>query len=105
MKSTGLRFYNLWTLGRRYGTFKFTKNIIRNKPINIHNYGNNRNFTYIDDAVLAIDSIYKNCDKNFEILMCKSKDCKIENYVNEIEKYLKKSLLKKLPLQKEMLKK
>lgn len=105
MKLIGLRFFTIYGPWGRpdMALFKFTKNIIRNKPINIHNYGNHaRNFTYIDDAVLAIDSIYKNCDKNFEIFnIANPKTVKLENYVNEIEKYLKlKSLQKKLPLQK-----
>ncbi len=35
--------------------FKFTKNILSNKPIDIYNHGNmSRDFTYIDDLVKAI---------------------------------------------------
>ena len=40
----------------RYGYFYFTKNIIENKPVLLFNNGNNfRDFTYIDDAVAAIN--------------------------------------------------
>ena len=36
--------------------FTFTKNIIENKPVLLFNNGNNfRDFTYIDDAVAAIN--------------------------------------------------
>ena len=35
--------------------FKFTKNILEDKPIQVHNYGNHyRDFTYIDDIVKGI---------------------------------------------------
>ena len=38
--------------------FKFTKNILLNRPIDIHNYGNmKRDFTNIDDLVDAIGLI------------------------------------------------
>ena len=59
MKLIGLRFFTIYGPWGRpdMALLNSLKNIIRNKPINIHNYGNHaRNFTYIDDAVLAIDS-------------------------------------------------
>ena len=38
--------------------FKFVKNIIKNKPINVFNFGKHkRDFTYISDITNAIDKI------------------------------------------------
>ena len=38
--------------------FKFVKNIIKNKPINVFNFGKyKRDFTYISDITNAIDKI------------------------------------------------
>ena len=83
--------------------FKFTKNIFPNKKINVHNFGkHSRNFTYIDDAVLAIDAIYKHNDKKFDIYNIASpKSVQLKNYIEKIENYLGiKSIQNKIPLQK-----
>ena len=46
-------------------TFKFTKNILSNKKIEIFNYGNHsRDFTYIDDIVQGIIKSLKKIPKN-----------------------------------------
>jgi len=40
--------------------FKFTKNILENKPIDVYNYGKmNRDFTYIDDIVEGVFRVMK----------------------------------------------
>ncbi len=55
--TTGLRFFTVYGPWGRpdMALFKFTKAILENKPINIHNHGNMvRDFTYIDDVVQAI---------------------------------------------------
>jgi len=56
---TGLRFFTVYGPWGRpdMALFKFTKNILEDKPINIFNNGNHsRSFTYIDDL---IESIYE----------------------------------------------
>ena len=61
-----------------------------------------RNFTFIDDAVLAIDAIYKKSNKSFDIYnIANPKSVKLNYYIKLIDKYLnKKSIQNKLPLQK-----
>lgn len=63
---TGLRFFTVYGPWGRpdMALFKFTKNILEDKPINVYNYGDmQRDFTYIDDiingVVCAIDTIAK----------------------------------------------
>src|SRR3990167_3111 len=54
---TGLRFFTVYGPWGRpdMALFKFTKNIIENKPIDVYNHGNMiRDFTYIDDIVEGI---------------------------------------------------
>ena len=58
--TTGLRFFTVYGPWGRpdMALFKFTKAILENKPIDIHNHGNMvRDFTYIDDVVEAIIQI------------------------------------------------
>jgi len=55
--STGLRFFTVYGPWGRpdMALFKFTKNIINRKPIDIYNYGKmHRDFTYIDDIVEGV---------------------------------------------------
>ena len=59
---TGLRFFTVYGPWGRpdMALFKFTKNILADKPIDVYNHGNMaRDFTYIDDiihgVILAID--------------------------------------------------
>ncbi len=55
--TTGLRFFTVYgPLGRPdMALFKFTKNIIEGKPIDVYNYGKmERDFTYIDDIVEGV---------------------------------------------------
>ena len=98
--------------------YKFTKNIIENKTINIFNFGNHsRDFTYIDDIVLMIRSLLSkppsanNQNQKFKLSASTSpyrifnlsagKNVKLMNYVNEIEINLqKKAKIRYLPLQK-----
>jgi UDP-glucuronate 4-epimerase len=54
---TGLRFFTVYGPWGRpdMALFKFTQNILANKPIDLYNAGQMwRNFTYIDDAIAAI---------------------------------------------------
>ena len=60
ISSIGLRFFTVYGPWGRpdMALFKFTKNIIENKKIDVYNKGNHsRSFTYIDDIVDAIESL------------------------------------------------
>ncbi len=126
--------YNLETIGLRFFTvygpwgrpdmalFKFVNNIIKNKAIEIFNYGNHaRDFTYIDDIVDGIvllikskkifNTNNKNNKKNFSpdessspfkiFNIGSGKKTALMKYVKIIEKNLKINAKKKyLPLQK-----
>tara|TARA_B100000900_G_scaffold415122_1_gene443888 strand:- start:258 stop:1271 length:1014 start_codon:yes stop_codon:yes gene_type:complete len=121
LPTTGLRFFSVYGPWGRpdMALFKFTKNIIENKPIDIYNYGDHsRDFTYIDDVVNAI---YKIINKNLKFQkklekkkkISKSQDMlsnvynigsskpeKLLNFVSEIEKVIKrKAKINFLPLQ------
>ena len=105
---TALRFFTVYgPYGRPdMALFKFTKNIIENKKIELFNNGNHsREFTYIDDIVKGIFSVIKKPSKKripfnvFNIGNGNSRELK--DYILLIQKLLaKKAKLKKLPLQK-----
>ena len=62
--STGLRFFTVYgPYGRPdMALFKFTKNILEDKPIEIYNNGDMyRDFTYIDDIITGVVNILPNC--------------------------------------------
>jgi len=110
---TGLRFFTVYgPYGRPdMALFKFTKNILENKKIELFNNGNHaRDFTYIDDVVDGIFSIINKPEKQkipfsiFNIGNGNSK--KLKEYINLIEKNLGlKAKIVKLPLQKGDIKK
>ena len=85
--------------------FKFTKNILENREIELFNNGNHsRDFTYIDDIVSGIISIIKKQKKSkiqFNIFnIGRGNSQKLKFYLNFIEKKLnKKANVKNLPLQ------
>jgi len=57
LPTTGLRFFTVYGPWGRpdMALFKFTKNILEEKPIEVFNYGNHtRDFTYIDDIVKGV---------------------------------------------------
>jgi UDP-glucuronate 4-epimerase len=57
LPTTGLRFFTVYGPWGRpdMALFKFTKNILMNKPIDLFNYGNHtRDFTYIDDIAEGV---------------------------------------------------
>ena len=91
--------------------FKFTKNIIENKKIDVFNYGkHSRDFTYIDDIILMITSLLKKPPKLKDSIknnpyrifnLSAGKNVKLMNYIKEIEKNLgKKAKINYLPLQR-----
>jgi len=95
--TTGLRFFTVYGPWGRpdMALFIFTRNILKGKPINLHNNGKmKRNFSYIDDI---IDGCVKALDKvfDFEIFNLgadKSED--LERFVDLIEENLGKKAIK-----------
>lgn len=62
LRCTGLRFFTVYgPLGRPdMSIFLFTKSIINNKFIKLHNNGNHtRDFTYVDDIAISISKLIK----------------------------------------------
>lgn len=106
IKISGVRFFTIYGPWGRpdMALFRFTKNIIKKKVIEVNNMGKHRrNFTYIDDAINIL----------FKILMHKQKkrheiynianpaSVKLTDYINLIEKKLGVKAKKKyLQLQK-----
>ncbi len=107
LPSTALRFFTVYgPYGRPdMALFKFTKNILENKKIELYNNGNHsRDFTYISDVVSGIISIIKKPKKAnapFNIFnIGRGNSQKLKYYLNSIEKKLNKNAkIKKLPLQ------
>lgn len=118
---TGLRFFTVYGPWGRpdMALFKFTKNILANKKIELFNYGKHaRDFTYIDDVTNIISKLIKipakpnslwnsdNPDSSsssapFRIYnVSNGNKITLRNFVKEIEKILKKkSIIKYLPIQ------
>ena len=104
---TAVRFFTVYgSFGRPdMALFKFTKNIISNKSIELFNKGNHiRDFTYIDDIVDGIYLLIKKHPKNkipFDIFnIGNGSPKKLMQYVKQIELNLnRKAKIKKLPLQ------
>ncbi|MDC0498515.1 NAD-dependent epimerase/dehydratase family protein [Alphaproteobacteria bacterium] len=104
---TALRFFTVYgPYGRPdMALFKFTKNILENKKIQLYNNGNHsRDFTYISDIVSGIFSLLKknsntkNLFNTFNIGNGNSR--KLKDYLKTIEKKLnKKAKIINLPLQ------
>ena len=106
LKSTALRFFTVYgPYGRPdMALFKFTKSIIEEKKINLHNYGNHvRDFTYIDDVVNLIQKIIysKNKINNFSIYnICSNEPLTLNKFLKIIEnKINKKAKINFTPLQ------
>ena len=121
LETIGLRFFTVYgPYGRPdMALFKFTKNILENKPIDVYNNGDHlRDFTYVDDIVngifLAIkfkfsgtsgwDPIFPSpqfSSANFKIFnLGNNQPVKLMEYINIIEDLLnKKAQINFLPLQ------
>ncbi|AEF95785.1 NAD-dependent epimerase/dehydratase family protein [Methanotorris igneus] len=97
IKMIGLRFFTVYgEYGRPDMAFwKFTKNILLGKPIEVYNYGKmERDFTYISDIV---DGIIKSIDKNFDyeiFNLGNDNPTNLEYAISLIEKYLGKKAIK-----------
>ncbi len=105
---TGLRFFTVYgPFGRPdMSLFKFTEKILNNKKIDIYNNGNHiRDFTYIDDVVVAISKLITKPSKKkipYNIFNIGSNNPKkLSHFIKLIEKTLdKKSKKNYLALQK-----
>ena len=107
MDTIGLRFFTVYGPWGRpdMALFKFTKNIIKGKPIEVFNKGKHeRDFTYVDDIVNGIFNIINNKKSRFGAKIFNignGKKIKLLKYIQLIEKNLKRKSKKKfLPLQK-----
>ena len=99
---TGMRFFTVYgPFGRPdMALYKFAHNINKNKTIKLFNNGNhNRDFTYIDDVVKAINLLIKKPLRGkipFRILnIGNSKSISLKKFVNIIEKNIGKKAKKK----------
>ncbi len=121
LPTTGLRFFTVYGPWGRpdMALFKFTRSILENKPIDVYNNGiMERDFTYIDDIVEAIERIIEsvpggnkswkglNPDPSSSIAPFRvynignSTPVKLLDFINSIEKVLgKKAIKNMLPLQ------
>ena len=102
LPTTGLRFFTVYGPWGRpdMALFKFTKNILEGKKIQVYNYGkHSRDFTYIDDIVNSIYLLTKSKIKNkksiFKIInIGKGKSDKLTDYISRIEIILNKKAKK-----------
>jgi UDP-glucuronate 4-epimerase len=106
LTTVGLRFFNVYgTFGRPdMALWIFVKNALKNKSINLHNFGRmKRSFTYVDDIINSIILIInkkKYNKKNTIYNIGNSKTIKLFNLIKIIEKKLKKKIkYKKIPIQ------
>ncbi|WP_025209442.1 NAD-dependent epimerase [Hippea sp. KM1] len=63
LRVTGLRFFTVYGPWGRpdMALFKFVRNILEDKPIDVYNYGKmERDFTYIDDIIEGVVRVIKN---------------------------------------------
>ncbi len=108
LPTTGLRFFTVYgPYGRPdMSLFKFTKNILENKKIELYNKGKHvRDFTYIDDICESINKIITKIPKGkikYRLLNIGSnKPQNLKKFISIIEKNLNKNVkVKNLPLQK-----
>ena len=72
--------------------YKFTKNILSGKPIEIFNYGNHiRDFTHINDITDGISSIIKKRNKGYRIFnIGNNKQVNLMKMLRILESLLKK---------------
>ncbi|MDN5211464.1 NAD-dependent epimerase/dehydratase family protein [Fulvivirgaceae bacterium BMA12] len=115
---TGLRFFTVYGPWGRpdMALFKFTKNIIEDKPIDVYNHGDmKRDFTYVDDIVDGIVKTFTQIPQGVEksnlptnhskapyVLynIGNSKPVKLMDFIEAIEEAIgKKAKINYLPLQ------
>ena len=103
IKMIGLRFFTVYgEYGRPDMAFwKFTKNILLEKPIDVYNYGKMaRDFTYVSDVVNGILACIEK-DFDYEIFnLGNDNPVELEYAISLIEKYAGKKAIKNyLPIQ------
>ncbi len=104
MEMAGLRFFTVYgEYGRLdLALFKFAKNILLDKPIDVYNGGEMaRDFTYVGDIIDGIVAIMHKKDLDYEIYNLGGDDpVKLMRFIELIENYLgKKAKIKFLPMQ------
>lgn len=118
--TTGLRFFTVYGPWGRpdMALFKFTKNILEGKPIDVYNHGDmQRDFTYVDDIVEGISRVVslvpegtKSVQGNYPTNQSSApyaiynigngKPVNLMDYVRELEKVLgKKAEINFMPMQ------
>ncbi|MEK7598577.1 MAG: GDP-mannose 4,6-dehydratase [Patescibacteria group bacterium] len=100
---TALRFFTVYGPWGRpdMALFKFTDSIMREKPIEVYNYGKmTRNFTYVDDIVSGTIKVLDKC-KGYGVMNIRGdKEEKLTRFIEVIEKNIGKKAKKKLmPIQ------
>jgi len=104
IETAGLRFFTVYG---RYGRpdlalFKFTKNILQDKEIEVYNNGEmGRDFTYVDDIVSGIIGIINKEDLKYELYnLGGDNPVTLMKFIELIENHLgKKAKIKFLPMQ------
>ncbi|MFA5841385.1 MAG: GDP-mannose 4,6-dehydratase [Candidatus Paceibacterota bacterium] len=103
-ETAGMRFFTVYgEYGRPdLALFKFTKNILLDKPIDVYNGGKMmRDFTYVDDIVAGIIGILNKRDLKYEIYnLGGDNPVSLMGFIRLIEKFLgKKAKINFMPLQ------
>ena len=103
LKTTGLRFFTVYGPWGRpdMALFKFTKNTLTGKPIEVYNRGKmSRNFTYIDDIVSGTITVL-NANLDYGVMnIGGDREEKLLRYIEVLEDCLGKKAKKKLlPMQ------
>lgn len=104
IETAGMRFFTVYG---RYGRpdlalFKFTKNILSGKPIDVYNRGKmKRSFTHIDDIISGILALIKMKHLGYEIYNLGGDEAtSLIGFIRTIEKRLgKKATMNLLPIQ------
>ena len=104
LNTTGLRFFTVYGPWGRpdMALFKFTKNILEEKPIDVYNQGHMlRNFTYIDDIIEGIIRLIPQNNGSYRIFnLGNPESSSLLDYIQEIEKNTgKKAILNLMPMQ------
>ncbi|MDO9231739.1 MAG: SDR family NAD(P)-dependent oxidoreductase [bacterium] len=103
LKTTGLRFFTVYGPWGRpdMALFKFTKNTLAGKPIEVYNRGKmSRNFTYIDDIVSGTITVL-DADLDYGVMnIGGDRKEQLLRYIEVLEECLGKKAKKKLmPMQ------
>ena len=104
IEMAGMRFFTVYG---RYGRpdlalFKFTKNIIAGKPIDVYNRGKmKRSFTHIDDVISGILALLQKRSLGYELYNLGGEEAtSLLDFIKMIEKKIgKKSVMNLLPIQ------